>query len=338
MTLASSVMLANDPHAAPPADSIARECRRVLAEGSKTFRFAGRFLPPDRLDDAAVVYAWCRLVDDLADEAESPETAIRDLTQMRAELQGAAPPRALVAAFRERMDAHPWALHAADELITGVLSDQDAVRIASDDELIQYGYRVASTVGLMMCAVLGVHDERAFPHAVDLGIAMQITNICRDVREDAERGRVYLPADRLRAVGATPEMLLEGAPPRESVARVVGDLLDLADRYYRSADDGMRWIPIRARLAIVVASRVYRAIGQKLRRSGCDAWQGRTVVSSAEKGLWAARAMGAALGPRIAGYGRRCPHDAPLHTALVGLPGANPRLLEGPSPEDAVVG
>jgi phytoene synthase len=198
---------------------------------------------------------------------------------------------------------------------------------SDDDELLRYCYRVASTVGLMMCAVLGVREPSAFPHAVDLGVAMQLTNICRDVREDARMGRVYLPASRLEAAGLTPDDLLQDRVDREALARVVADLLHLADRYYASADAGMRWIPARARTAIVVASRVYRAIGVKLRRRGCDAWSGRTVVGGVEKVGWLAAALAASVGPTIAGWGPPARHVASLHGSLAGLPGANPTLL-----------
>lgn len=307
--------------------SVVETSYAALTAGSRTFRFASYFLPRDCRDDAAVVYAFCRLVDDLADDAPSPETARLDLEQVLRELRGQAASRALVHAFRTRMAHAPGALAAAEELIEGVLSDQNPVRVADDAELLRYAYRVAGTVGLMMCAVLGVRDPAAFPHAVDLGVAMQLTNICRDVREDARMGRVYLPADRLLAAGTSTSDLLDGTPSPEAVAHVVNDLLAMAEGYYASADAGMRYIPSRARLAIVVASRTYRAIGKKLARNGYDAWAGRTVVGSAEKVGWMLLALGQSAGPRIAGWGRRPQHDATLHAPLAGLPGTNGLLL-----------
>ncbi|HEU0078108.1 MAG TPA: squalene/phytoene synthase family protein, partial [Longimicrobiaceae bacterium] len=183
--------------------------------------------------------------------------------------------------------------------------------------------RVASTVGLMMCAVLGVRCREAHPHAVDLGIAMQLTNICRDVAEDAYHGRVYLPAERLRRAGTSTEALLAGTAGRAAVARAVAGVLELADRYYASADGGMRDLPPRARPAILVASRVYRAIGVRLRKRGCDALAGRTVVRTPEKAFWGTRALAACLRPAILGIGPRWRHDGGLHAALRGLPGVN---------------
>ncbi|MGM0558718.1 MAG: phytoene/squalene synthase family protein, partial [Myxococcota bacterium] len=207
------------------------------------------------------------------------------------------------------------------ELIEGVESDLGTVVFESDRELLRYCYRVAGTVGLMMCAVLGVDEQEALPHAIDLGVAMQITNICRDVLEDAQRGRVYLPADRLRAAGTSSKAVLDGDADRDAVARVVDDLLELANSYYASADDGMRYIPARCRLAIVVASRVYRAIGVKLRSNGSDALAGRTIVGWAGKTWWVWLSLFAYTSPRISGLGSYREHDAELHEALRGLPG-----------------
>ncbi|MCA9657093.1 MAG: squalene/phytoene synthase family protein, partial [Myxococcales bacterium] len=179
------------------------------------------------------------------------------------------------------------------------------------------------TVGLMMCGVIGVDDPAALPFAVDLGLGMQLTNICRDVAEDAERGRIYLPAARLRAAGIDPQTVLDGTVDRRLLGRVVGDLLGLAERYYASADRGMRYIPARSRLAIFIASRVYRAIGRRLQRRGAsDPMRGRTIVPALGKARWVAAAVGAfARRSRDRGVA----HDPWLHRDLVGLPGADPK-------------
>ncbi|HEV2148718.1 MAG TPA: phytoene/squalene synthase family protein, partial [Longimicrobiaceae bacterium] len=268
-------------------------------------------------------YAFCRAVDDTADEAADAASAAAALDHLRAEVLGEAPARPLVAELRAAAARLELPLRSATELIDGVASDLGPVRMADDAELLRYCYRVASTVGLMMCAVLGVRCREAHPHAVDLGIGMQLTNVCRDVAEDALRGRVYLPADRLRRAGTGTEALLEGTMNPLAIARVVAEVLELADRYYASADGGMRDLPLRVRPAILVASRVYRAIGVRLRQRGCDALAGRTVVPAPGKALWGTRALAACLRPAILGIGPRWAHDGGLHVALRGLPGAN---------------
>lgn len=310
--------------AQPPA--LVDDSRAVLARHARSFRWAGALLPAAQLDDASVLYAFCRLVDDLADEAPDPERARADLAAVRAELLDSEPARPLVAATRALLDRGPTGIAPALHLLDGVVGDLDPVMLESDADLLRYGYRVAGTVGLMMCGVLGVHTAQALPFAVDLGVAMQITNICRDVREDAARGRVYLPAARLRTAGVQPERLVRAtaggpdltADERAALAVVVNDLLQLAERYYDSANLGMRWIPLRARLAIHVASRVYRAIGHRLRRRDSDAWAGRAWVGPLGKVAWSL--VGIIDLARNAVRPAR-PHLPDLHLALRDLPG-----------------
>ncbi|MFT6817702.1 MAG: phytoene synthase [Myxococcota bacterium] len=301
--------------------ALVQDSRQTLAKHARSFKWASVFLPNDAQDDAAVVYAFCRLVDDLADEAPSTKVARTDLSRARAELMGSVPRRPLIAAFVTLCETRNMPLEAAIALLDGVESDLEDVCIADDGELLRYCYRVAGTVGLMMCGVLGVTDPKAIAPAIDLGIAMQLTNISRDVREDAERGRTYLPADRLIAAGTTPESLITGNPDRVAVAIVTRDLIDMADIYYRSARNGLRFIPWRARFAITVASAVYRAIGTRLRRAGSDPWVGRTMVGSAGKVLATLGALLSFLSPNVQGWTALRPHRASLHRRLDGLPG-----------------
>ena len=185
----------------PGGDAILAHSREVLATHARSFRLASVFLPAAQADDAAVVYAFCRLVDDLADEAPDAETARRNLDAVAAELDGRAPRRPLVAAFVEVAERQAIDLQVARDLMAGVLSDLGAVRVADAAEFDLYCYRVAGTVGLMMCGVMGVARAEARAPALALGEAMQATNICRDVLEDLDRDRVYLPDAFLRRPG-----------------------------------------------------------------------------------------------------------------------------------------
>ena len=290
--------------------------RAVLASHARSFRFAGAFLPRTHLDDAAIVYAFCRTVDDAVDDAPSLAAAQAEAKALARELRGEAEPRPEVAAFRGasgRLGIEP---RFAEDLVAGVTFDaEERVGIADDAELLRYCYLVAGTVGGMMCSVLGVRDARALPFAIDLGIAMQLTNICRDVLEDAQRGRVYLPATRLRAVAVDPATFVArvqtGSVDRGAVADVVRQLLQLADAYYDRADRGMGFIPLRSRFAILVASRVYRAIGVKLLRAGGNPLAGRTVVPMWEKLAWAVRGALAFVSPRTWTQKRDAPQIGP---------------------------
>lgn len=295
----------------------------MLSEKARSFRWAAQFLSSHRHNDAAILYAFCRLVDDTADEAESIEQARQGLDDLTHQLLGQQSPSDLMIAFMDmsaRCQLHlEWAL----ELIAGVRSDLGTVRFYDDVELLRYCYRVAGTVGLMMCAVLDVEDEMAYPYAIDLGIGMQLTNICRDVAEDAAMGRVYLPEVRLNYHGVDTQSLLDGTASTESTSRVVRDLLTLADVYYESGEQGMRFIPTRSRVAIMVASRVYRAIGVRLKKNGCDALAGRTIVPWTGKSVWVANALGRLTLPHNLGLTPLIDHDHKLHVALDGLPGTN---------------
>ena len=303
--------------------AIVEQSRSIFSQKARSFSWAARFLSPEIHDDSAVVYAFCRLVDDTADDAPNLDHAYAGLAALEAQIDGELTPDPLMEVFLEVAERRGLHLDCARELIAGVRSDLEPVRFTDDVELLRYCYRVASTVGLMMCAVLGVEDEEAFPFAVDLGVGMQLTNISRDVAEDAAMGRVYLPATRLAYHGVTQEDLLAGRADRGAVSRVVGELVDMADVYYASGDLGMRYIPPASRLGILVASRVYRAIGHKLRSNGCDALAGRTIVGLRGKSRESVAAIAKFARPGILGVSPSRPHDARLHRPLRGLFGAN---------------
>lgn len=261
------------------------EAQQVLTHHAKSFRLASLFLPREKANDAAVVYRFCRLLDDAVDEASNPEEAQREATQLRKELLREVPPRPAVAAYLAVADRLGIPFFAAQDLLDGVCSDLGTVALADQKSLAQYCYQVAGTVGLMMCGVLGVDNQKAWPYAIDLGLGMQLTNIARDVREDAQRGRVYIPSDSLEQNNTSTKDILA---LKESVGcrKTIDGLLAAAEICYARARTGMCYIPFRARLAIFVAMRVYRAIGLTLQQSHqSDPFHGRTVVSSLGKFL-----------------------------------------------------
>ena len=248
------------------------QCNAVLRTHAKTFSFAGWLLTAAQRETAAVVYAFCRAADDAVDEAPTASAAHRQITDLHGQLTGALPPTPLVELYLQIQHERSIAPAAALELLQGMASDLGVVRMADDAELLQYCYRAAGTVGLMMCGVLGVTHADAFAHAIDLGIAMQLTNICRDVAEDAARNRVYLPAARLAGYGASPDLVLRNqAGPAERA--VIAELLALADEYYANGRAGYCYLPARARPAIATAANLYRHIGQQLADGGFDARQ-----------------------------------------------------------------
>lgn len=256
----------------------------LLARHGKSFRFAGRLLPRAMLEDAAGLYAFCRHVDDIADERSDDHLAAQDLAAIRAALSGNAPaPDRATRAFLDLAAARAVPLEAALDLVDGVAGDIGPVSLADEAALDHYCYQVAGTVGLMMCPLIGVRDPKAAAPAKAMGMAMQMTNIARDVVEDASKARVYLPADWIG--GAGPADIL--SPPDEAAAAriraAVARLLDRAELFYDAGYAGLGFIPRQPRLAIATAASVYRAIGLKIRARGCDVWQDRAVVGTGAK-------------------------------------------------------
>jgi phytoene synthase len=268
---------------------------------------------------ATRLYALCRYLDDLSDEATSQDEAKVALTAARQAIETGNTTNPVL---RDGLDLmRECAIEASIvlELIHGISSDLEPVRMANEAELLCYSYRVAGTVGLMMCRVLDVTDPAALAHAVDLGIAMQLTNISRDISEDAEAGRRYLPATLVGEL-APAELISPTESLQPLVRSSLENLLDLADQFYQSGELGLPYLPFRARCGILVAARVYGAIGTRLRQRNCDFWTGRVVVSDWEKGGISLRAL-MPLPLRFDFWKCRTTHAAELHRHLIGLPG-----------------
>jgi phytoene synthase len=282
----------------------------VLARHGRTFRLAGRLLPQETLSSVADLYAFCRAVDDMADENIDQDAARAGLLDLRQAV--------LAKDASHPLAAQLFALQASTEaavaLIDTVLSDLCPVRVADEPALLRYAYGAAGTVGLQMCAVLGVDDPRAVPHAIDLGVAMQLTNIARDVAEDAARDRLYLPATWL-----PPGLALAGIMDAPGpVFAAVQQVLARADRRYRSAERGFHHLPPRVRPAIRAAARLYEEIGLRVLHQGPGyLHSGRCIVPLPRKLLLLAGCLGA----RVLGQAPAGPHDPMLHLALRGLPG-----------------
>jgi phytoene synthase len=292
---------------------------KVLASKSRSFHWARRLLSPLHAARATRLYSFCRYIDDLADEASSVETAHANLKLVSQALLSGYSADPVVAdglALMQECGIGPAVFH---ELIAGMTSDLGVVRIKDEDELLRYCYRVAGTVGLMMCKVLDTQNPRALAHAVDLGIAMQLTNICRDITADAEVGRRYIPACLIGDIH--PDALVMPTPALQPMLQqCVAHLLTTADRYYRSGELGLAYLPAGARSSILAAARVYRAIGSGLRARDNAYWQGRVIVPTRVKLMVTAGALLSVplrpsfwIPPRV--------HDDSLHTALSGLLG-----------------
>ena len=228
--------------------------KNYLAIFAKSFNWAGFFLPKKIYEDSAKLYAFCRVLDDIADEKNDLDSKIKKFNEMRNFL-------------KKTYDADNEEIHLSDEnkkivydvvtlaksnnikkiilddLVDGVASDlKKKIHIRSVKDLLIYSYRVAGTVGLMMSKILMVDDRRALKGAIDLGIAMQLTNIARDVIEDKKMNREYIKPD-FENIQAT---------------------LKLADMFYESSFSSIQKIPFRYKFSIIIARRIYRQIGRKI--------------------------------------------------------------------------
>jgi 15-cis-phytoene synthase len=274
-------------------------CAATLAEHSKSFALAGKLLPDQARRDAAVLYTYCRLADDAIDlvgPAEQPAALAKLRSDLDAVYNGESQRDVRLRAFQELVQRRNLPREYPEELLAGFGMDSEGAKYDTLDDLLLYCHRVAGVVGLMMCHVLGVSDARALKNAAHLGIAMQLTNICRDVAEDWQLGRLYLPLSMLRECGpGALNGLRVGSIPdsaRPSISTVTLRLLNEANRFYRSGDAGISALPWRAAFSVRAARLIYSAIGARIQRRGYDAFRMRAVVPQSQKLLLV---LGAAL-------------------------------------------
>ncbi len=300
-----------------------RACRRELVAAARSFWLIPEIMPPLVRDDVALLYCLCRRIDDAVDEAPDPAQARAALAAFRDELGGRAAPRPLVAAFLAGAPRTGLPLACVEALLDGVASDLDEVRVPDDDALLRYAYRVSASVGLMLAPLIGWRGVEAERRVIDLGLALQVSNVILGVADDARRGRVYLPATRLAAAGLRPDDVL-AAPADPRLRPVLLGLAALADRYYRSAVLGAAFAPLRYRHGIVLFGAVYGALGRRAAR-GAPPPRSLAEIPRAVKALHLVELLATAFHPRTLGLVPPPPHDPALHRALAGLRGAHGR-------------
>jgi phytoene synthase len=273
------------------AESDLDHCRAAIRTGSLSFHAASRLLPQKVRDPALVLYAFCRLADDAVDEHDEKAHAVLTLSE-RLDLAYAGRPRnapedRAFAAIVEDFDM-PRALPEA--LLEGLAWDAQVRTYATLSDVRAYSARVAAAVGAMMCVLMRVRDPHALARACDLGVAMQLTNIARDVGEDARAGRLYLPLGWLTEAGLAPETFLHDPLPTPEIRRMTARLLAEAERLYRRSESGIARLPANARMGIWAARLIYAGIGAQVRRAGCDSVSRRAHTSAAQKLGWMAQA------------------------------------------------
>ena len=309
-------------------------CRALLRRGSKSFAAASLLLPRRVRTPAAALYGFCRMADDAVDLGGDPHTVADLRRRLALAYQGAPFDSPIDRAFAHVAREHEIPRELMEALLEGFAWDAEGRRYPSLSALNAYAARVAGTVGAMMTLLMGVRAPEALARACDLGVAMQLTNIARDVGEDARNGRLYLPLDWLEEAGVDPRSWLADPQPSPGLAAVVERLLRYAEGLYRRAELGIPMLPRDARTAIRAAGLIYADIGREVARRGFDSVTGRAVVPGLRK-LWLiARALFAR--DRAGDGSERAP--ALLETqflldALVELPAREARLLTPPPVE-----
>jgi phytoene synthase len=275
-------------------DEDLRVCRDLLARGSKTFSSAARLLPTRMRDSVTVIYAFCRVADDTIDADPAASEATVDHLRERLDRIFMGTPgedpvdRALAdVVAREKLPRAPF-----DALLEGLVWDARGRRYETLDDLYAYAARVAGAIGALVTVLMGPRAAPVLARACDLGVAMQLTNIARDVGEDARLGRIYLPLAWLAEAGIDPEAFLRDPQPTAPLRRLVARLLERAEHLYHRADAGIPALPADCRIAIRAARLVYADIGRSIQREGFDSVTRRAHVPLLRK-LWLlARSIG----------------------------------------------
>ena len=295
----------------------------IMKINGKSFYFASQFFGKKQMRIISKLYSICRYIDDCADEL-APEESKKALDDFERELASIYDNTSKTTNTRKtliELAQNGVKKQHLTTLISGARFDVNQEKIEKQKDLIIYAYKVAGVVGLMLSPLLGVKSPRAAAHAIDLGIGMQLTNICRDVLEDARNGRLYLPMDEIKEAQINfSELERRGATPAR-LKTIVKRYLDIADQYYDSGLKGLSYIPIRSRFAALSAAYIYRAIGEKIRRNDYEVLSGRTSLSLAQRILATLKSFGYLLTPF---FWRPSPHRNELHVEIA-------EILDAPS-------
>ncbi len=265
-----------------------KSCTDAIKKGSLSFSLASMLLSLKHRSAIHALYSWCRWCDNTIDDIPKSETRDRKknaIARLRQDTDAALAgtyndDNFVFRSLQQMTTIYKIPRRYFHDLIDGMEMDIDKHRYESVDELRLYCYRVAGVVGLMFSHIVGLRDQKAFRHAVDLGIAMQLTNIARDINEDFLMGRTYLPSEWLGPIGIDANNLLDS---ETKIWPIVQLLISEANNYYRSGDDGFIELPWKAALAAKAARHIYADIGQKILATGPSYLKKRTVVSGPRK-------------------------------------------------------
>lgn len=289
-------------------------CRNLIRTGSYSFHAASRLLPDRVCGPSLALYAFCRVADDAVDEAvnegqqedvDAKRRAVLSLRD-RLDLVYGGTPRNSPAdrAFAAVVEEFEMPRTLPEALLEGLAWDAVGKTYDTYSGVLDYSARVAAVVGAMMCVLMRVRDPDVLARACDLGLAMQLTNIARDVGTDARSGRVYLPREWMEEAGLPVEEFLANPVPDDRIRSVVKRLLTAADRLYFRSESGVGGLPLVCRPGIYAARHIYAGIGAEIARNGYDSVTRRAYTNKRQKMGWlmlsATRAALSSVGPGCA--------------------------------------
>jgi len=267
-------------------------CKELIRHGSHSFFMASLLLPRHTAVPATALYAFCRIADDLIDADNAGDAAIQGLASRLDSIYAGSPQdypedRALCEVV------HHYSIPRAmpDALIEGLAWDTTERTYETLSELYDYGARVAGCVGAMMTLIMRTSDKRAVARACDMGVAMQLTNIARDIGEDARMGRVYLPRNWFRQAGIDAEQWLQNPVQTPDITAMCKRLLSYADVLYKRSDAGVALLPLRCRPGIRAARVIYSDIGREIARQGYETVSKRAIVPRSRKSYLLAKSL-----------------------------------------------
>lgn len=281
-------------------------CQRVAKTEAKNFYYAFRTLPSTKRRAIYAVYAFCRYCDDIADEDLPPEEKRRLLSETRSRLHspGLASDDPVFMALEGAIRDFAIPRSYLEDVIRGVEMDLDVSRFESFDDLREYCRLVASAVGLICIEIFGYEDPAAIDYAVDFGLAMQLTNIMRDIREDAERDRIYIPLEDIRRFGYSERELMEGRN-NENFRSLMDFQATRARGYFDSGERLMPLLSRESRACAAVLHQLYSRILDRIESTGYDVFERRIGLSVSEKLLLVARLWAGSMTPKLAFHRHR---------------------------------
>lgn len=265
-------------------------CQQKAAASGSSFYYSFLFLPKPKRQAITALYAFCREVDDVADECTDINIARTKLAWWRAEianLYAGNPQHPVTQALTEAIGNYNLAEEHFLEIIDGMEMDLDQNRYRDFKELQLYCYRVASVVGLLSASIFGYKDRRTLKYAHDLGLAFQLTNIVRDVGEDARRGRIYLPLEELAQHSVHEDDILQGSET-DNVRRLLEFQIDRAQDYYRRAFEELPEADRRDQRTGLIMAAIYRTVLNEIRAGGCEKVLNQRVSLTPLRKLWLA--------------------------------------------------